>query len=43
MVATITAASGSARLGMAAIVLFLGVGLAILVRTPYPADNRPAQ
>ncbi|RWO12080.1 MAG: MFS transporter [Mesorhizobium sp.] len=42
MVATITAASGSARLGMAAIVLFLGVGLAILVRTPYPADNRPA-
>lgn len=42
MVATITAASGSARLGMAAIVLFLGAGLAILVKTPYPADNRPA-
>jgi UMF1 family MFS transporter len=43
MVATITLASGSSRLGMAAIVLFLGVGLAILVRTPYPADNRPAE
>ena len=43
MVATITAVSGSDRLGMAAIVLFLGVGLAILIRTPYPADNRPAE
>ncbi|CAH2403916.1 MFS transporter [Mesorhizobium ventifaucium] len=43
MVATITLASGSSRLGMAAIVLFLGVGLAILIRTPYPADNRPAE
>ncbi|MER8483104.1 MFS transporter [Mesorhizobium sp. M1322] len=43
IVATITLASGSSRLGMAAIVLFLGVGLAILVRTPYPADNRPAE
>ncbi|MET3580948.1 UMF1 family MFS transporter [Mesorhizobium robiniae] len=42
MVATITLASGSARLGMAAIILFLGVGLAILVRTPYPADQ-PAE
>ncbi|RWE85784.1 MFS transporter [Mesorhizobium sp.] len=42
MVATITLASGSSRLGMAAIVLFLGVGLAILVRTPYPADQ-PAE
>ncbi|TKD43489.1 MAG: MFS transporter [Mesorhizobium sp.] len=42
MVATITLASGSSRLGMAAIVLFLGVGLAILVRTPYPAD-KPAE
>jgi MFS transporter, UMF1 family len=42
MVATITLASGSARLGMAAIVLFLGVGLAILIRTPYPADQ-PAE
>ncbi|TIR43229.1 MAG: MFS transporter [Mesorhizobium sp.] len=43
MVATITLASGSSRLGMAAIVLFLGVGLAILIRTPYPADNPPAE
>ncbi|RWE59118.1 MFS transporter [Mesorhizobium sp.] len=42
MVATITLASGSSRLGMAAIVLFFGVGLAILVRTPYPADQ-PAE
>lgn len=42
MVATITLASGSSRLGMAAIVLFLGVGLAILVRTAYPADQ-PAE
>jgi UMF1 family MFS transporter len=42
IVATITLASGSSRLGMAAIVLFLGVGLAILVRTPYPADQ-PAE
>ncbi|RWQ27859.1 MAG: MFS transporter, partial [Mesorhizobium sp.] len=42
MVATITLASGSARLGMAVIVLFLGIGLAILIRTPYPADNPPA-
>ncbi|MBZ9707464.1 MFS transporter [Mesorhizobium sp. ESP7-2] len=42
MVATITATSGSARLGMAAIILFLAVGMAILVRTPYPAD-RPVE
>ncbi|MER8992482.1 MFS transporter [Mesorhizobium sp. M0678] len=42
MVATITLASGSARLGMAAIVLFLGAGMAILIGTPYPAD-RPAE
>lgn len=42
MVATITLASGSSRLGMAAIVLFFGAGLAILVRTPYPADQ-PAE
>ncbi|AZO65583.1 MULTISPECIES: MFS transporter [unclassified Mesorhizobium] len=41
-VATISWVSGSDRLGMAAIVLFLGVGLAILVRTPYPADQ-PAE
>ncbi|CCV10819.1 MFS transporter [Mesorhizobium sp. STM 4661] len=42
MVSTITLASGSARLGMAAIVLFLAVGLVILIRTPYPADQ-PAE
>ncbi|MEI9417044.1 MFS transporter [Mesorhizobium sp. Cs1321R2N1] len=42
MVATITATSGSARLGMAAIILFLAIGMAILVRTPYPAD-RPVE
>ncbi|TIM35265.1 MAG: MFS transporter, partial [Mesorhizobium sp.] len=43
LVSTIGWVSGSQRLGMAVIVLFLGVGLAILVRTPYPADNRPAE
>lgn len=37
MVATITATSGSPRLGMAAIVVFLLVGLAVLLTTPYPA------
>lgn len=42
LVATITAVSGSARLGMAVIILFLAIGMAILVRTPYPAD-RPAE
>jgi MFS transporter, UMF1 family len=39
LVSTITLASGSARLGMAVIALFLGLGMAILVRTPYPADK----
>jgi UMF1 family MFS transporter len=42
MVASVTLASGSARLGMAVIVLFLGVGMAILIKTPYPAD-RPSE
>ena len=37
LVATVTALSGSPRLGMAVIILFLLAGLAILVRTPYPA------
>ena len=37
LVATITAISGSPRLGMAVIVVFLGVGLALLLGTPYPA------
>ncbi len=41
-VATITAASGSPRLGMAAIILFLGAGMWILAGTPYPA-NRPEE
>lgn len=31
--------SGSARLGMATLLVFLGAGLIILVRTPYPAGN----
>ncbi|MHA6642892.1 MFS transporter [Mesorhizobium sp. A623] len=38
-VATITAVSGSPRLGMAAIILFLGAGMWILAGTPYPADR----
>jgi UMF1 family MFS transporter len=37
LVATVTAASGSPRLGMAVIVLFLLVGLALLAPVPYPA------
>jgi MFS transporter, UMF1 family len=37
LVATVTALSGSPRLGMATIILFLLAGLAILLRTPYPA------
>lgn len=37
LVATVTALSGSPRLGMAMIILFLLAGLAILWRTPYPA------
>jgi len=39
LVATVTAASGSPRLGMAVILLFLLSGMAILWPTPYPADN----
>jgi UMF1 family MFS transporter len=39
LVATVTAFSGSPRLGMAVIILFLLAGLAILFRTPYPAAN----
>jgi UMF1 family MFS transporter len=37
VVATVTAASGSPRLGMAMIVIFLLAGLVVLLRTPYPA------
>src|SRR5690606_31474947 len=40
MVAVVTAASGSPRLGMAMILLFLLGGLAVLWSTPYPADKR---
>lgn len=40
MVATVTALSGSPRLGMAMIIIFLGVGLLILLGTPYPANDR---
>ena len=39
MVATVTAVSGSARLGMATIIIFFIVGLAVLWRTPYPANE----
>jgi UMF1 family MFS transporter len=39
LVATVTAASGSPRLGIAAIILFLGAGMWILAGTPYPADR----
>ncbi|MEI2299088.1 MFS transporter [Ensifer sp. MJa1] len=38
-VATITLATGSARIGMMALIAFLVVGLMILLRTPYPADD----
>lgn len=37
--ATITAISGSPRLGMSVIIVFLIVGLAMLWPTPYPADR----
>ncbi len=37
LVATVTAASDSPRLGMAVIVLFLGGGMWLLAGTPYPA------
>jgi len=39
MVASITQISGSQRLGMAAILIFLLGGLAVLWSTPYPAAN----
>jgi UMF1 family MFS transporter len=38
-VATITALSGSPRLGMAAIILFFAAGMWMLAGTPYPADK----
>ena len=39
-VATITLATGSARIGMMALVAFLGLGLLLILRTPYPASRR---
>jgi len=39
LVATVTAASGSPRLGIAVIILFLVGGLLVLLTTPYPAHN----
>ncbi len=39
LVATVTALSGSPRLGMAMILLFLFGGMAVLWPTPYPADK----
>ncbi|MDZ7602265.1 MAG: MFS transporter [Hoeflea sp.] len=39
LVATVTALSGSPRLGMATIIIFFAVGLAVLWTTPYPADQ----
>jgi UMF1 family MFS transporter len=42
LVATITALSGSPRLGMAVIILFFLAGMLLLAATPYPA-HRPAR
>jgi MFS transporter, UMF1 family len=39
-VASITLLTDSARMGMSALVIFLGVGLFILWVTPYPAINK---
>tara|TARA_R110002020_G_scaffold156117_11_gene337762 strand:+ start:1888 stop:3294 length:1407 start_codon:yes stop_codon:yes gene_type:complete len=39
LVASVTALSGSPRLGMATIIIFFAAGLAILWTTPYPADQ----
>ena len=36
---TLTYMSGSARLGMASMLIFLGAGLLILISTPYPAPR----
>lgn len=41
-VAVVTSATGSARLGMMTLAVFLLVGLFLLIRTPYPA-NRPVE
>lgn len=39
-VGTITLMTGSARIGMAALVAFLAAGLLILLKTPYPANGK---
>jgi UMF1 family MFS transporter len=39
LVATVTALSGSPRLGMATITIFFALGLIIIWTTPYPADQ----
>ena len=39
LVATVTAISGSPRLGMAMILVFLVGGLLVLLPVPYPADR----
>lgn len=41
-VAVVTSATGSARLGMMTLAVFLLVGLFLLIRTPYPA-NQPVE
>lgn len=41
-VAVVTTATGSARIGMAALIIFLLVGLLLLLRTPYPAGQPSA-
>ena len=38
-VSTVTLITGSAHAGMMTLVIFLGLGLLILLRTPYPANR----
>jgi len=38
-VGLVTTATGSARAGMAALIVFLAAGLILLLRTPYPAND----
>ncbi len=42
-VGLITSATGSAALGMSALVVFLGVGLVLLLPAPYPAHDPAAR
>lgn len=39
-VASITLVTNSARIGMSALIVFLGVGLLVLLFTPYPASSK---